>query len=158
MFFTLQSGPWPIHSGSHLFTSSHCKLDLEIRFKVPLPLVSPDELERAAAVEVFFAKVTLFPDPVDVVLSKIGDAAVEDPPDSLAGLFAVFTFGMAPVVRLALMLDELGILSAAECSSTAAAADPAAPADADRDARSMDTFGVNGELWAAMAAAVPDVL
>lgn len=131
-----------------MLTSSHCRLDLDMRFKVLL-LESEELLARAAVAAAGAAFVFLDAAPAADLSALPAAAPVLD---SLAALLADFTFGMAPVGRI--VAAELHAASTFSCCSSAAAEAAAAaaaitavagPAEAERAARSMDTFGVSGE-------------
>lgn len=134
-----------------MLTSSHCKLDLDMRFKLPL-LASDEEFERAAALFDFLANAALrmVPPPLTSLSSPFAAIPTVLPLlDSLAVLLALFTLGMAPVGRME--ADELHtLLSVLNCCSSAVAAIAMAavtgPVEAERAARSMETFGVSGEV------------
>lgn len=122
-----------------------------MRFKVPL-LASDEEFERAAALFVFLANAALFMVPPLISFSSplAPVSTLLLLLDSLAVLLVLLTLGIAPVGRME--ADELQTLSELSCccsSATAAAAAIAAvtgPADDERAARSMETFGVSGEV------------
>uniref|UniRef100_A0A1A9ZIW7 Uncharacterized protein n=1 Tax=Glossina pallidipes TaxID=7398 RepID=A0A1A9ZIW7_GLOPL len=103
---TLQSAPWPIHSGNHLLTRSHCRLDFEIRFNVLLPG------SMAIVLKVFVVVANLLvlafaQDVVDFLLKvffKVAtDFSVVDDDDELElevllePKFKALIFGIAPV-------------------------------------------------------------